>query len=483
MNVQGDRPRHPSSPPEARFRGPTVQDMLDQETVEVPWALRQEEFTDLGRRRLAVDRYTSREFFDLEVEHLWSKVWQLACLEQDIPRVGDTIVYEIVGWSFLVVRTAPDRIQAFWNSCRHRGRKLRTNDCAAARVPEFRCPFHGLAWNLDGTFKDVPHAFDWDLDHVRAEEFGLPEVRVETWDGFVFINLDDDAAPLMDHIGDLARHFERWPFARRWKAAHVAKVIPANWKATAEAFLESFHVVATHPQMFAGLLGGDGSSCEYDVYGGGDATFNRMILNGPMPNPNLPYEVTEEELIEEMFFRGGVQTESGDTATGSTARPEGVGSTAREVMAGLGGRGSAQGMTCVGGPPTLVEKTSSIQYFLFPNLCPWSGSIFYRFRPHGREVEKAVMEVLFLVALPEGQERPPAAPIHWLTEDQDWTEAAELGPLAEIFNQDSANLPHVQTGLHSARQDLTLTVYGDSRIAHLHHLLDRWIGAGGQPGR
>jgi nitrite reductase/ring-hydroxylating ferredoxin subunit len=455
-------------PPEARFRGPSVQDMLDGETVEVPWVLRQEEFTDVGVKRLAVDRYTSAEFFDREVEHLWPRVWQLACLEQDIPRVGDTIVYEIVGWSFLVVRTAPDRVQAFWNSCRHRGRKLRTNEC----------PFHGLAWNLDGSFKEVPHAFDWDLDHARADELGLPEVRVETWDGFVFINLDADAEPLMDFIGDLAKHFERWPFARRWKAAHVAKVIPANWKATAEAFLESFHVVATHPQMFAGLLGGDGSSCEYDVYDGGDANFNRMILNGPMPNPNLPYQVSEEELIEEMFFRGGVQTENGVTSA-ADARAAAPGETAREVMANFGGRGSAQGMTCVGSPPTLVEKTSSIQYFLFPNLCPWSGSIFYRFRPYGREHEKAIMEVMFLVGLPEGQERPPAAPIHWLTEEQDWTEAPELGPLAEIFNQDSANLPHVQTGMHSARHDLTLTTYGDSRIAHLHHLLDRALGAEG----
>jgi nitrite reductase/ring-hydroxylating ferredoxin subunit len=472
--------RHPTTPPEAKFRGPTVQDMLDTETVPVPWALRQEEFTDLGVRTVDPARYTSAEFFQREVDDLWSRVWQLACLEQDIPNVGDTIVYEIVDWSFLVVRSAPDRIQAFWNSCRHRGRKLRTNDCAAAKVPEFRCPFHGLAWNLDGTFKEIPRSFEWDMDHMRADEFGLPEVRCDTWDGFVFINPDDDAGPLADHIGDLAKHFERWPFANRWKAAHIAKVIPANWKTTAEAFLESFHVVATHPQMFAGLLGGDGSSCEYDVYSGGDAMFNRMILNGPMPNPNLPYEVTEEELIEEMFFRGGVQTENGDAAAEATdptasAEQSALGSTAREVMTQFGGRGSAQGMTVAGSPPTLVEKTSSIQYFLFPNVCPWSGSIFYRFRPYGRETEKAIMEVMFLVHHPADTPRPPAAPMHWLSEEQDWTEAAELGPLAEIFNQDSANLPHVQRGLHSARHPLTLTVYGDSRIAHLHHLLDRFL--------
>lgn len=465
---------HETTPPEAKFAGPTVQDMLDEETVEVPWVLRQEAFTNLGDEPLSPERYTSAEFFEREVQHLWPKVWQLACLEQDIPDVGDSIVYDIVDWSFLVVRAEEDTIKAYYNSCLHRGRQLRVNDSAAARVPEFRCPFHGMCWNLDGTLKEIPKSYEWDLLHVDTDQFCLPEVRVDTWDGFVFINMDHDAGPLREFIGELADHFERWPFAGRWKAAHVAKVMPANWKVTAEAFLESFHVVATHPQMFAGLMGGDGSSCEYDVYGGGEAKFNRMILNGPMPNPNLPYEVTEQDLIDEMFFRGGVQTERGDTSAGSGERST-TASSARHHMAEMGARGSATGIPFQGGPPTVVEQTSSIQYFLFPNMCPWAGSIFYRFRPLGHQVDKSIMECMLLVGQPDGAPLPPAASIHWLTEEQDWTEAPELGPLAEIFNQDSANIPYVQRGLNAAAGNLTLTTYGDSRIRHFHHLLDEYL--------
>ncbi len=464
---------HETTPPEAKFVGPTVQDLLDQETVEVPWVLRQEAFTNLGDAPFSPDRYTSAEFFQREVEHLWPKVWQLACLEQDIPAVGDSIVYDIVDWSFLVVRTGEHEIKAFYNSCLHRGRQLRSNDSAPARVPEFRCPFHGISWNLDGTLKEIPKSFEWDL-HVEPDEFCLPQVRVGTWDGFVFINMDLDAEPIESFIGEMAEHFERWPFKNRWKAAHVAKIMPANWKVTAEAFLEAFLVLSTHPQMFAGLLGGDGSSCEYDVYDGGEANFNRMILNGPMPNPNLPYEVTEQDLIDEMFFRGGVQTESGDTAADEGERST-TAKTAREHMAQMGARGSASGIPYQGGPPTVVEQTSSIQYYLFPNMFPWAGSIFYRFRPLGRRVDKTIMECMLLVGHPEGVERPPAAPIHWLTEEQNWTEAPELGPLAEIFNQDSANIPYVQRGLLAAAGNLTLTTYGDSRIRHMHHLLDQYL--------
>jgi nitrite reductase/ring-hydroxylating ferredoxin subunit len=478
MTVQ-DTPVH-VRPPAAKYAGPTVQEMLDRETVPVPWVLRQEEFTDLGADPISPSRYTSAEFFEREVEKLWPKVWQLACLEQDIPKVGDSIVYDIVDWSFIIVRTAEHEIKGFYNSCLHRGRQLRINDSAAASVPEFRCPFHGISWNLDGTLKQIPLAFEWDLGHAKPDEFCLPEVRVDTWDGFVFMNMDHDAGPLADFVGGLADHFERWPFAGRWKAAHVAKIMPANWKVTAEAFLESFHVVATHPQMFAGLLGGDGSSCEYDIYGGGDANFNRMILNGPMPNPNLPYEVTEQDLIDEMFFRGGVQTENGDSTTVEAPAdgPASTAKTAREFIAASGVKGSAGGIPYQGGPATVVEQTSSIQYFLFPNMFPWAGSIFYRFRPLGHSHEKSIMECMLLVGQPEGAERPPAVPIHWLTEEQDWTEAPELGPLAEIFNQDSANIPYVQKGLKAAGvPSLTLTTYGDSRIRHMHHLLDQYLAA------
>jgi nitrite reductase/ring-hydroxylating ferredoxin subunit len=460
-NETGDRGAAP-----ARAKGPSIQELLDEEVVEVPWVLRQERSVDLGSEDLPADRYLSEEFFEREAEKLWPRVWQLACFEQDIPDVGDAIVYDILDWSFLVVRSAPDTIQAFYNACLHRGRQLRTNTDRAAACPELRCPFHGLAWNLDGSFKQIPSSIAWDFAHVRPADLQLPEVRCETWDGLVFINMDRRAQPLLDFLGDLTTHFERWPFKDRWKFAHVAKVVAANWKVVIDAFIESMHVIATHPQMNAGLLGGDGSNCEYDVY----ESFSRSIMAPPMPNPNLPYAVTEAQLIESMVYGGA-------PADDRTV-PEGM--TTRRLLAELG-RGAGT-TTAAGGPLTVMEATAAIWYYVFPNWFPWSGPIFYRFRPYRRDRAKTVMECMLLAPVGEGQERPPAAPVHWLAEDDDWTEAPELGGLAQVFNQDIGNIPYVQRGLHSLvrgkpSRGLTLANYQDVRIRHYHALLDRYLDA------
>jgi hypothetical protein len=138
----------------------------------------------------------------------------------------------------------------------------------------------------------------------------------------------------------------------------------------------------------------------------------------------------------------------------------------------------------MGGPTdtsvTDLELGASIWYSVFPNWYPWSGPIFYRFRPYGRDPDMSIMECAFMVSLPEGVERPPAATIHWLGADDDWTEAPELGGLAEIFNQDTANIPYVQKGLKSLARGkpskgITLANYQDIRIRHYHRLLDKLI--------
>ena len=92
------------------------------------------------------------------------------------------------------------QIKAFYNTCLHRGRKLVTlNGCK----DEFRCPYHGIAWNTDGTFKDNP--IGWDFPQWEGRDMSLPQAKVDTWGGFVFINFDPHAPPLID------ADRRRWP--------------------------------------------------------------------------------------------------------------------------------------------------------------------------------------------------------------------------------------------------------------------------------
>ena len=228
----------PASTPGARSPGLSYQDLLDADTHPVPDVLRLESPRYLGSDDVPTERYTSREWHLKEIDRLWKRVWQFACREEHIPDVGDHIIYEIAGLSYLVIRTDAG-IKAFPNACLHRGRQLKDHE---GHCSEIRCAFHGFAWTLDGKLADVPAA--WDFPHIdqRPDDFDLPEISVDTWAGFVFINPDPDAAPLADHLGELVDQFEVWNLEDRYVEGHVSRIIEANWKIAQEAFCEAFHV-------------------------------------------------------------------------------------------------------------------------------------------------------------------------------------------------------------------------------------------------
>ena len=445
-------------PTQARSNGISYQQLLDTDSREVPDVLRWESPAYLGDQDYPVTQYTSRAFHELEKEKLWSKVWQFACREEEIPDVGDTAVYDICDWSILVVRSAPDTIKAYYNACLHRGRQLRE---FSGWTNELRCPFHGFCWNLDGSLRDVPAG--WDFPHVyeRVDEFFLPEVKVGTWGGFVFINMDPDCEPLESFIGDLGKHFERWPLEKRYKQAHVAKIIRCNWKVAQEAFMEAFHVVATHPQLLAGI--GDANS-QYDVFG----NFSRAITPNGTPSPHINWEPTQQQMFDAMSDRRLDEPPLVEIPDGVTARQ----------MAGLGGREMLR--PAIGESAdelTDAELADSFYYTLFPNFHPWGAynRIVYRFRPYQDEHERCVMECLYLAPW-EGEERPPPAQVTYLTEDDDWTQAEELGFLARVFNQDTFNMPKMQIGLRTMKKPgVTLAIYQETKIRHFHTLLDEWL--------
>ncbi len=436
----------------------TYQRLLDSDTHPVPDVLRRENPISLPPSEIPVERYTSRAFFDLEVERLWKRVWQMACREEDIPDVGDYIVYEIAGMSFLVARVAPARFKAFVNACLHRGRLLREKD--GLRATEFRCPFHGFAWNLDGTLKHIP--CQWDFPHVKPSEWSLPEAKVGTLGGFVFINPDPNASSLEEFLGDeLTDQFKRWPLELRYKQAHVAKILRCNWKVAQEAFMEAFHVVATHPQLLPGI--GDANS-QYDAWG----NFSRAITANGTPSPHLAWKPSEQEMFDAMVDRRLDEPALVKVGGPLTAR----------IAAAAGGREMLRPAL---GPSvdelSDAELVDSFYYTVFPNFHPWGAynRIVYRFRPHGANVDESIMECMYLVPCPPGA-KPPSARIHWLGPDDDWTEAPELGFLARVFNQDTFNLPKVQLGLRAmSKKTITLANYQETKIRHFHHLLDQWL--------
>ena len=424
-----------------------VQSLLDRDRYSVPASLRAASFDDPGDVPVRPECYTSRTYHELEVERLWRRVWQMACREEDIPEVGDHIVYDVAGLSLIVARTGPDRIQAFHNSCLHRGTQLRT---APGRSTEWRCPFHGFTWRLDGSLKEIP--CPWDFPQVDPASFCLPEAAVGLWGGFVFVNPDAEAQPLADYLEILPAHFVSWPLEARWKSAHVVRVLPCNWKVALEAFIESYHTVAVHPQLLRTT--GD-TLTEYDVYAD-SRHVSRMITPVGVASEHVGRAVKDEEILKAMF----------------STKDEPARGKARDVIADTT-RHAHPGVTM-----SDCEAVDAIEYFLFPNFMPWPSyttPLVYRFRPNGDDPDSSVMDVMLLEPVPASG-RPPVAPTRVLAADESWSDAPELGYLGPILNQDYATLGRIQRGLKaSVRPALTLAQYQESRIRHFHATLSSYV--------
>ena len=436
-----------------RSGGISYQELIRSDAVPPPRSLTLENVYRSSLVSVPVHRYTSQAFHDQEMEKLWPRVWQMACREEEIPEVGDHRVYDIGRYSIIVVRTAGG-IRAHHNVCRHRGRRLCDR---AGHAASFICPFHGFSWNLDGSLRSVTSA--WDFPQVHRETFTLTPVRCETWGGWVFVNMDADAEPLGDFLGDLPEQFAVWRPERRYIQAHVAKVMRCNWKVCQEAFMEAFHVIRTHPQILAGI--GDENS-QYDAWG----NFSRAITPNGTPSPHLDRNPGEQEIFESVIMRDLDDPPAPVVPPGTTARAMMAAQT-RARLEPVVGEDVVLSDACV---------SDSIYYTLFPNFHPWGGysRIVYRFRPHENRCDRSLMECYFLS--PFAGARPDPAPMHWLDADEPWTNAPELGMLARVFMQDTFNLPEVQRGLEAARYDeVVLANYQETKIRHFHTLLGAWL--------
>lgn len=437
---------------------PSVQEIYDNDSVAPPPVLRNESMIDLGTSDIPSERYLSEEWHRLEVERVWKRVWQVACREESIPKVGDYVVYDIADVSLIVIRSAPDEIRAFRNSCLHRGTTLAEGEGHCDT--NIRCPFHGFSWSFAGELSFVPS--EWDFTHIDKSSFRLPEARVGTWGGWVFINLDPDSMSLEDYLGGFPDAFP-WRQQELYVQAHVAKEHRCNWKVAMEAFLEALHAFWTHPQAAAML--GDLNS-QYDVFPN-EPRWNRIISPSYVPSPMIG-EVTQQDIMD-----AALAITLGDEAE----FPVPEGKTARQVLAEVS-RSQVQLVRGPDEPVSDTEAVDSIQYFVFPNFVPWGGwaGINYRFRPVGDSPHRSVMEVILLAPYPPGTERPAPAELKQLGPDESWTEAPELGLFGAIFDQDSANVDRVQRGLAaSTKPGVTLSSYQESRIRHFHHELERWV--------
>ena len=473
-DMQVSPQRESAEPSCPRSPGTSVQEYLDHDARPVPPVLRYDINDNLGTGRLDVERFTSREYHDREVTKMWRKVWQFVCRTDHIPEPGDHITYDIADDKFIIMRTDTGEIKALSNVCLHRGRALRQE---GGRVSQLRCPFHGFTWNIDGTSKFVPCA--WDFPEIDPNNFSLPEAKVEVWNGFVFINMDLDAPPLSEFLGTMLNDWDRWNYDDRVVYSHFGGVIDCNWKIAGEAFIEGWHSLATHPQMMEWL--GD-ENTQYDVIA--EENWSRQIVPQGVPSPTIANHISEQEVLDSYYETRAFYTQGKgrDLAVGDDGTPRVPdNSTARRELAAQMRKSLSEQFGTDNEHWTDSELLDGIQYFVFPNFYVFAGprtNAVYRFRPLGNDPDKCIAEVFLLAQAPADGSHPAPAKTRWLEPGETFADIKEIGLLGPVFDQDMANLPYIQQGLKSLKTPgIQLGRYQENRIRHYHQILDRWLEA------
>jgi Rieske 2Fe-2S family protein len=202
-----------------------------------------------GATLLPARAYQDQAVYDWEVEHVFFRDWIVVGRAEEASEPGTFVTREVLGEPVILVRGRDGVLRAFYNVCRHRGTAVEERECGTA--VRFQCPYHAWIYDLDGRLIRAKHTDD--LEAFSFETFGLTPIRCETWQGFVFLCFADEATtpPLVDWLGDLPGHLERWDLSGLRRVHRVDYDVAANWKLIAENYSECYHCPPLHPQLNA----------------------------------------------------------------------------------------------------------------------------------------------------------------------------------------------------------------------------------------
>ena len=412
-------------------------------------------------------RYYDRDFMALEWERLWTKTWQIAAVTADLPEVGSYSVFDIGRESIIIVRTQTS-FKAFYNACAHRGTRLVQQ--ALGNKLTFVCPFH--FWRYSSVTGELLNITDETTfrEEVVCDRAGLTELACEELAGIVFVNMSNNPAPLAESIGLPQGYLQAYNISRMKVIRHVRTEWAANWKIGVEAFYESYHLHAVHPETR--LVMGD-LNVQYDLYPNGAS---RMIVPLAQISPRMTDQTTVNEGLQAMLAEAGI-----DPAD----YPGDAGGVRRAIQQAKRGRAKKLGLdytSFVDG-----QLTDSWATGIFPNVqigCHPEGVFLMRFLPHPSDPERFYYDTmtLFLPAddpdycapawmgIPEGMdtsgETRPSCEHYKVNED---------GNLGLVLSQDASLLPIVQAGLHSKGFKGQLWGEQEQRLRHFNAELDRYL--------
>jgi len=208
-------------------------------------------------KTLPRDAYVSDDWFDRERDRIFETQWFALGRVEEVPEPGDHIVCDVVGESVIVTRLRDGELAAYINLCRHRGSRLTDSPGKPAQPHvgpsgtfkgSIQCPYHAWTYSFDGRLRAAP--FLDKEDGLTKETLPLHHVGVDTWGGFVWVNLRPETAePLHAQFQSSEAYLANYPLHDIRAVTRIVYEVPANWKAIVENYNECYHCGPVHPEL------------------------------------------------------------------------------------------------------------------------------------------------------------------------------------------------------------------------------------------
>ncbi|MDG2483006.1 MAG: aromatic ring-hydroxylating dioxygenase subunit alpha [Alphaproteobacteria bacterium] len=192
--------------------------------------------------------YTDPDFTRLEVEHLFKKEWHCVGRIEEIAEKGQWMPYRLANEPLVITHGTDGKIRALSNVCRHRGTLIATEKGKGRRL---LCPYHHWAYDMTGQLKAAPKIEERDGFTVKGCK--LPEFRCETWMGFIYVNLEQDAAPFAPSVAELEAKIAPYHMEEMWLGYILEETWETNWKSMIDNYMEGYHLSPLHKTGLANL--------------------------------------------------------------------------------------------------------------------------------------------------------------------------------------------------------------------------------------
>jgi phenylpropionate dioxygenase-like ring-hydroxylating dioxygenase large terminal subunit len=419
-------------------------------------------------RNLKIDprRYTGKEEAEREWQRLWPKVWICAGRTSDLPRVGSWFQFEFGGESIIIVRSTPNEISALYNVCQHRGHQLVHGE--SGELSNFVCGYHSWRYDLMGRNRHItdrryfaPGALCGKLDMTR--------LRCETWGGNVFINMDANADPLRDYLGEVAELLDPYGLDRMHIVLDVVVDHECNWKTVLDAFSEAYHTQTVHPELMFAV---EDLRLQHDFYKNGHS---RQWSSAGTPSSRLhPEDIND--------LQRHMLTEAGLDPADFNGRPNDV--------RGALQKAKRQGENRWGldySALTDSQLTDSWVMNLFPNLqliAMPEGFLMQRYIPDRQDPNRCRQHIMVLIPTMKPEARPPA--YIGIKDDVDltmrpqrvhvrWDDPNLKDTIGLVLWQDVETMRRCQRGMQSRGFEAIRFSEQENRNIHQFSEMDRYL--------